>query len=210
MESTRGGGRQAVVLAITVVCGVVGGLLAIQFWTVDLWPRLLILFSGTAVGVTIAFRLLTTVRSQNREILVGPTKGGSARWRPEPTGVATSHAGPTNPSAAPNRPRGAPSHVALPLPGKPADTRQWWTESSTNSKPDRTANPSGQIPLPSYESDRPLIAQCPRCGDFLLDVTRAGPDYSFRCRNPRCGNQWSWTPGTAWPAVVVRRNLTRG
>src|SRR2546423_1474822 len=120
MESTRGGGQQAIVLAITVVCGVVGGLLAIQFWALDLWPRLIILFSCTAVGVTIGFRLLTTVRSQSREILMGPTKGGAARWWPEPTGGAMSRSGPTNPSAPPDRPRGAPSHVTLPLPGKPA------------------------------------------------------------------------------------------
>jgi hypothetical protein len=64
------------------------------------------------------------------------------------------------------------------------------------------------VSLSSYATDRTLIAQCPRCGDFQLDMARHGEDYSFRCRNAPCGNVWDWTPGTAWPAVVVRRNLT--
>lgn len=53
----------------------------------------------------------------------------------------------------------------------------------------------------------PLIAQCPRCGEFRLDVVPDPTAYHLRCLGPACGHAWQWVPGTPWPPVVVRRDL---
>jgi uncharacterized protein (DUF983 family) len=46
-----------------------------------------------------------------------------------------------------------------------------------------------------------LIAQCPRCGAFDLDIRRGTPSWTCRCES--CGHAWTWQPGTAWPQVRV-------
>lgn len=116
---------------------------------------------------------------------VPPARGGG--WpHPAPHNTpATTPAPPTVPVPVRPEPERPPRQLVLPLTGA------------------RT-QPVGD----GYDPRRALIAQCPRCGEFRLDVTRAGAAYAFRCHNDSCANTWSWTPGTAWPAVVVRRNLT--
>ncbi|MGH3931193.1 MAG: hypothetical protein ACRDTF_14585, partial [Pseudonocardiaceae bacterium] len=94
-------------------------------------------------------------------------------------------------------------------------TSQWWTESPSVAAPaDRREPPAGRqspaFKVSSYDAESALIAQCPRCGEFRLKVSEVAQAYAFRCRNERCGNTWSWTPGTSWPPVVVRRNLPGG
>ncbi|HWO67660.1 MAG TPA: hypothetical protein VNO31_47255, partial [Umezawaea sp.] len=64
------------------------------------------------------------------------------------------------------------------------------------------------VPRQEFDARRAHIAQCPHCAGFELDVHRVERGYAFRCRDTGCGNQWEWASGTAWPAVVVRRNLT--
>ncbi|MFD0201951.1 MULTISPECIES: hypothetical protein [Saccharothrix] len=83
--------------------------------------------------------------------------------------------------------------------------RTWWTET-----PARQATvPTGpEHARDGREVDRAVVAQCPRCGDFRLDVTQDADAYAFRCRNPRCGHRWEWHAGAPWPTTVVRRNLT--
>lgn len=114
-----------------------------------------------------------------------------------------------------------PARIALPLPGGSAPpsngtaTRQWWAETPSAAAPsDRREPPalrrSPAPPLSSYDVESALIAQCPRCGEFRLDVSHVARAYAFQCRNASCGNTWSWTPGTPWPPVVVRRNLPGG
>lgn len=94
-----------------------------------------------------------------------------------------------------------------PHPPSPVEPGDWWTE--------RPAAPQGRHarigeaapPLSGYPEASPLIAQCPECGEFRLDVSEHGRAFAFQCRNPGCANTWSWTPGTPWPPVVVRRTL---
>jgi hypothetical protein len=118
-------------------------------------------------------------------------------------------------------PSTAPARIALPLPGGSAPpsngtaTRQWWAETpSAAASSDRRElsahHRSPAPPLSSYDAESALIAQCPRCGEFRLDVSHVAQDYVFQCRNGSCGNTWNWTPGTPWPPVVVRRNLLGG
>jgi hypothetical protein len=55
--------------------------------------------------------------------------------------------------------------------------------------------------------DRALIAQCPRCGAFGVDVDNRAAEWLFACQE--CRQRWTWRPGTAWPAVQIRPE-TRG
>jgi hypothetical protein len=51
------------------------------------------------------------------------------------------------------------------------------------------------------------VVQCPWCGDFGVDVSQQQPGFAFACR--RCGHQWRWQAGEAWPVSVVRPRLGR-
>ncbi len=52
------------------------------------------------------------------------------------------------------------------------------------------------------------VVQCPRCGGFRLDVRQQEPGFAFTCRT--CGHPWQWSPGSAWPAGVVRPGCADG
>jgi len=206
MTPTRRSDHRMAILLVTVVSGLAGGLLAHLIWrNVEAGALLLILFAGSAIATVAAFSLLTG------ETQPGPREAGSPSSPPAP--VQTGSAGPVLNSSTRSRPD-TPGRVLLPLveqsPVPVSGKRRWWAETSPNSG-GRTATPPAPAPsLANYEAHRALIAQCPQCGDFRIDVSSAGSSYSFRCRNPRCANTWTWTPGSPWPAVVVRRNLTGG
>jgi hypothetical protein len=188
--------RPAVILVVTILCGLAGALLASGFLHVNVFLSVVVIDGGTALGAAIAL-LLTSART-----VAAPIRRDDPppAWRPAPPQVA----------APPTRQQ--PSHLALPLAGgKPASGRQWWTETNATAPKRDGATAISAAPAPplsSYRAQDAMIAQCPRCGDFRIDAARHGSDYAFRCRNERCGNNWTWTPGTPWPAVVVRRNLT--
>jgi hypothetical protein len=46
------------------------------------------------------------------------------------------------------------------------------------------------------------IVQCPRCGDFDVEVRRDGDLFAFICVRRR--HEWTWTRGKPWPATVIR------
>lgn len=94
-----------------------------------------------------------------------------------------------------------------PLPARPTEPgtkpdRTWWTETPTPPSTPRHETPKG------YDVDRAVVAQCPRCGDFRLDLKQDGDSCAFHCRNPNCGHRWEWRAGAPWPTTVIRRNLT--
>lgn len=208
--------KKAVVLGITVICGLIGGLLAApltDIGDVDVGWKVLIFIVSTAVGASVAFGLLTReprIQEQPKESdkrLPWPPPKPPSGPVPGPPAIPP----PAIPSQSTRQP-GTPSHVAVPLPGgAKGGAQSWWERSGSNSAPKHAAAPAtpvSHVPLSSYAADRALIAQCPRCGGFELDMARHGEQYSFRCRNAQCGNELRWTPGSPWPAVVVRRNLT--
>ncbi|NUT99195.1 MAG: hypothetical protein HOY78_45045 [Saccharothrix sp.] len=110
----------------------------------------------------------------------------------------------------PPPPRPMPSPPPAPPAPQPDVNGQWWQQTgkpTTATKP--VAARKESVPLKDFDAHRAQIAQCPRCGGFELDVRRDGHACAFTCRNPDCRATWEWLPGTAWPATVVRRNLTR-
>lgn len=222
-EPSGGDGRQALVLVLTAVCGLTGGLLAVglltsRFEAASLWTALLIVSGGGVLATAVAFVLLTARPAPpRRRHAVAPTQAPQQPWY-----QATANQGrpgahrphnPITPADPDPAPRADPGHLVLPLnDAAPVPDGggggNWWNKSA----PAAAAATDQHTPAPnlsSYVADgTALVAQCPNCGDFRIDVHRGEKTYAFRCRNPRCGEEWRWTPGTAWPSVVVRRNLT--
>lgn len=184
--NARAADRHTMILFLTIAFGLAGGALVIPI--VDLSPLtwVVVVAGAATLSTLVAFFLLT---GEHR-----PAESP----RPSASPVTTTPA----PLPAPVT---TPSRVLAVEP-----SGQWWTKPGTPANNTPAAQPAGPAPpLSTYvATGAALVAQCPNCGDFRLDVTRGEPAYSFRCHNPRCRHEWHWTPGTDWPAVVVRRNLT--
>jgi hypothetical protein len=240
MTAPRGDNRQGLVLVLTAVCGMLGGLLAVglltdRFDAASVWAPLLIVAGAGVAATAVAFLLLTTGTAAPPRQPQAPPRQHPAPRQPaaqRPWYEASAGAGVAanqNPSAAHRspartaqaamdpRPQSDPGHLVLPLNDGAAEGggRDWWNRSAPAAAADndtRTDTRTDNRPAPNLSSyvaeGSALVAQCPNCGDFRIDVHRAEQAYAFRCRNPRCGEEWRWTPGTAWPSVVVRRNLT--
>jgi hypothetical protein len=62
-----------------------------------------------------------------------------------------------------------------------------------------------EYPVPGVRAEASAvrrIVQCPRCGDFGIELHRGPASFAFTCR--RCAHAWQWRPGRPWPATVVR------
>jgi hypothetical protein len=100
----------------------------------------------------------------------------------------------------------------LPLPPPPGEEPRsadapWW-DPAPGAPPRPSAN-AQRAPAPDLTTylASTLIAQCPRCGAFRLDIRQAGDAWDFRCED--CEHAWAWRPGTAWPPVRVTPGLRR-
>ncbi|HEV7653017.1 MAG TPA: hypothetical protein VGP26_33085 [Actinophytocola sp.] len=220
-DPARRGDRQALVLVLTAACGLAGGLLAVGLLTeryeaASVWVPLLIVSGVAVVATAVAFLVLTARPAPAHRPPAAPPAPqrphAAPRTAPPPSRPwydATANQSPRpaqRPPAAPE-PQVAPGHVVLPLEAGNDAGGQWWNKSAPAAAAGHDSPPAPD--LPSHVADgTALVAQCPNCGDFRIDVHRADPGYAFRCRNPQCGEEWRWTPGTPWPSVVVRRNLT--
>lgn len=174
--------RNAIVLALTAVCAAAGGLIGLRTWDLDLWRSVTVVVVGALLGVLLAFGVLTTDR------------------RP----VTRTHH-PT-PAVAEREPVFAQAASSSEPETKPAN-RTWWAEAPAPPATTTATRPQ-EPPRQGYDVDRAVVAQCPRCGDFRLDLKQDGESCAFHCRNPNCGHRWEWRAGTPWPTTVVRRNLT--
>jgi hypothetical protein len=56
--------------------------------------------------------------------------------------------------------------------------------------------------LPISAAGASRVVQCPRCGEFAVEVGLRAPGFAFRCHC--CGHEWRWAPGASWPVSVVR------
>jgi hypothetical protein len=108
----------------------------------------------------------------------------------------------------------APASVAIPVSGQ-----AWWEattaegraaaprpgaepEAARAATEEGVASATGSVDDGAAGGALTRVVQCPRCGDFGVDVRHREPGFAFACG--RCGNQWRWQPGSAWPATVVR------
>jgi hypothetical protein len=151
----------------------------------------------------------------------GATQAVPAAGTPTRNGWATAASVPHwSPPATPSRSRAAsgpggdragvpaeegrqPANVAVPVP-----SGAWWHDTAKSPEAERAPAPTELPPLDRLDPAASVrIVQCPRCGDFLVDLTHQHPGFAFGCR--RCQHRWQWTPGTAWPVSVVRPRLGR-
>jgi hypothetical protein len=167
----------------TVVAAGVGGLLGGKLW--ELGPLRLVFVAGVGgfFGVLFALGWIT------RPVVAPPPVVRQAIAGVQPGPGRSDLVQPT--TAPPDRSGGV-------------ERQGWWEKDSLPAAAVVQVAPRQQ----EFDARRAHIAQCPHCAGFELDVHRVERGFAFRCRNPRCGHQWEWAPGAAWPAVVVRRNLT--
>src|SRR4051812_41670035 len=119
----------------------------------------------------------------------------SPAWRPAPKAVEDEASG------------RQPESLAVPVPGS-----RWWEAAgngATTPGVDRAGSSSGPPEGPPVDLSEygPIahVVQCPRCGDFAVDLVQEQAEFRFDCR--RCRHKWRWQPGSPWPATVVRPRL---
>ncbi|MEU4447675.1 hypothetical protein AB0K14_35765 [Actinosynnema sp. NPDC050801] len=190
--------------ALTTGCAAIGALIGVQFWDLGAWRVVTVVAVGTVLGAVVALGLLTVDRRPRVRAATSPEPAPPPPTTPTtaPTRIPTPAATPAAPSTPTTTPNPAAPQAAPPT---PATGRTWWTEARPTTVP---ADRRDMVPPAAHEVDRAVVAQCPRCGDFRLDLTEDGDTYAFRCRNPDCGNRWEWRADAPWPTTVVRRNLT--
>jgi hypothetical protein len=106
----------------------------------------------------------------------------------------------------------------------------WYADGAVDDDPQQAPNPFHVAPAPPPQPEldtrpaafetfdvpgarrsvgRPVrrVVQCPRCGDFGVDVSSANQSFSFACRS--CHHTWTWRSGRPWPATVVRPSAAK-
>jgi hypothetical protein len=182
---------------IIVAASVVGGLAAAAFVRLQsIWIAVAI---SAILGPVVAQAVLYRRPGLEKERGTRPGSASRSESRPEvPSGRNRGHEQP-----APGRAAAEPAAVVqvLPAPAAPAADAPWWVSARATPPPGRSsAGPDATPDLSTYLASA-LIAQCPRCGAFKLDIRRAPAKWAFRCES--CEHTWTWQPGTAWPQVRV-------
>ncbi|MCS7475288.1 hypothetical protein ACFFQW_29685 [Umezawaea endophytica] len=163
----------------TAVAAGVGGLLGGGLWELGTLRLVFVAGVGAFFGVLFALGWIT------RPVAAAPSpvvRQATAGFPPAP---------------------GRSDPVRLPERQAAVEKQGWWERDSLP-----TPVPKEMPGRQEFDARRARIAQCPHCAGFELDVHRVERGYAFRCRNAKCCHRWEWELGTAWPAVVVRRNLT--
>jgi hypothetical protein len=181
----------------------VGGFAAMAFlllWYDDVDTPLLLVFVATVVVLAVL-----TVGVILAQLRPGPALAPPPR-RPPPRTPPPSLP-PTRPSTADTDGWAAPADGWLPtFPGSNPSLAATVSEDPT---PPVTAPPTTvEHPVPGAPPRAtPVrrIVQCPRCGDFAVDVRPGPTTVGFACR--RCRHGWEWAPGRSWPITLVRPSL---
>jgi hypothetical protein len=108
--------------------------------------------------------------------------------------------------AQPSTAETAPVNIAVPIRGGASTTV---ASAGAPGLPPAQGGSAAVAGLSDCASDVAVtqIVQCPRCGDFAVEVRNQKPGFALSCKV--CGNDWRWKPGSAWPTTVVRPRLKR-
>jgi hypothetical protein len=187
----------ALLSATTLVATLLGGILGVGLrsgWS----PRtpVLLLVLGL-VGLTGLAVVHAQPRSGSPSPQPGAAEGGGGQ-----SVAASPRDAPPRPGAGmgerPSAPDGDQVTVALPVPSD-----QWWGRGTPVPRAGAAATTAEPVNAPDLETylQTSIVAQCPRCAAFRLDVDASPPGYRFECR--ACGCRWEWQPGQPWPSVHV-------
>jgi hypothetical protein len=228
----RGPGRPAEIwwILLVLAAALVGGLAAAALVHASLIMAVVVSVVAAAIAV-LALRMAPAV-ARGPETFgsapVVPPPGSPADPSPPPPPPPTAPAqAPAFGAPEPGAPRPAfPAETVVDGPPAPAETvvemlplppppgegprpagAPWWDPAP--GAPPRPSAGAKRVPAPDLTTylASTLIAQCPRCGAFRLDIRQAGDAWDFRCED--CEHAWAWRPGTAWPPVRVTPGLRR-
>jgi hypothetical protein len=203
-------------LVITVIVSVAAG--AIAVFAVARWPgQPAELTDGRPEGLERGLQRRPPADS------AAPTQPYPARQSPEPspgagyTRVDPRYRAPQREYAEPGTATRTRSAVELIPFRSPRDAdqgaRNWWRAAAAPPpSPEDRGAPAPDLstyldPAVTARLDSAVIAQCPRCGAFELDIDRDRDPWAFGCQ--ACDHTWTWRPGTPWPAVRVAPRLRK-
>lgn len=204
------GGLEAVLWSLIIVAAsVAGGLAAATL--VDLPSIWIAVAIPAVIGSVIEAAVLYRRPGSAGKPGNGPeTAEPRSVPRPEvPSGRYDAHfRGHQDPAPGPAAAESAAMVQVLPVPSAASVETPWWAAARVMPPPERSN--AGLVATPDLSTflASALIAQCPRCGAFKLDIKRAPARWACRCES--CEHTWTWQPGTAWPQVRVaprRRGL---
>lgn len=203
-------GRAGLLLpAATAGAALLGAVLAARLFVADGFAQVVAIVVGVAIGIGAALWIAPVPGTRPDPA----PRRTVARPSGPPSAARTPDAGPTRPPPAGARTSGTQADVAravLPLlraGDTPPGPAPWWTDGPRARTPRAPLHRPAAPDLTDYVASA-LVAQCPHCGGFRLDVVADRPGYAFGCGD--CGMRWRWQPGTPWPAVVVRRGPPTG
>jgi hypothetical protein len=191
-----------------LVASVAGGLAAAALVTLpSIWIAVAI---PAIIGPAIARAVLYRRPGLAQERGTGSDPASRSVSRADmPSGLRDGHyRGHERPAPAPAPAEPTAVVQVLPVPDAPPADAPWW-EASRAMPPSERSN-AGLVATPDLSAylASALIAQCPCCGAFKLDI-RHGPT-GWACRCEACGHTWTCQPGTAWPQVrIAPRRRTR-
>jgi|SRR5882757_6059921 len=192
------------VAALTLAGGVCGGLLATPLLDLQGLRLPLLIAAGALFGCALA---LLVVASGTRLPAQWPDSPRAHRAGETTESVSVLRAAsqqpePVNTPPALDRNRYAPADPArVVVPVGDATAGGWWTRPRGNAgqppRPEPIGSPSTPDLTRYLESSR--IVQCPRCGDFRVDLLHTADGFAFRCTSD---HRWEWRPGALWPATI--------
>jgi hypothetical protein len=218
---TGGQGANLVWSALFVVAAVVGGLAAADITRESSVVAVLFSLLVAAILVIALYRGLLDQAQPEGESEAGRSRGvpparrgggsGGAHRAGAEQGSPAQPRQPAQPGTA--QPGTAQSGTAQPTAVQPGAVRlvqsqpggAWWEGHVQPGSAQPPGSGSGTRPRPvalSHFLDQAIIAQCPKCGAFAVDVDNRAAEWLFSCQE--CEQRWTWQPGRPWPAIHLR------
>jgi hypothetical protein len=191
--------------ALLIVASALGGLAAADITRESNFVAVAVSLLIAAILVFAHYQGFLDPRGPAREPPVGPPAGPTPD-RPVDPGMHRIDPGATIP---PSGQRPVPDEPVKPgavqLVQQQSSGGGWWEGHVTAPSGGRAAPSPGprKVDLSQF-LDQALIAQCPNCGAFKIDVDNRAAEWIFGCRE--CRRRWTWQPGRPWPPIQVRPN----
>lgn len=180
-------GQEVLLRLATFAAAVLGGALAANLRGLGFGISLLLVGGAAVIGAVVATLLAPGERHSLVTVPPGPATDPAEPWWNNLDASPSTGSASVDSGVQPTR-RTEP----LALPSRQPDL-------PTGPLPRRT-----EPHLPPH-AEAVVVAQCPQCGSFRLDV-QGDIAIELRCRD--CTYSWPWAPERPWPPVVVRRDLS--
>jgi hypothetical protein len=212
MRRADGQGSDLAWAVLFVVASVIGGLAAADITHESPFVALGCSLLVAAIMVAAMYRGLLdrTSPPDNRQARRPYVDERRPPALPAGQGWAASHPAVPDPPGGP-RPARPPAPDVPVQPGlvrlvQPGASGAWWEGQTAAGAGPQEPAPAAVPPADlSKFIDKVLIAQCPNCGAFGVDVNDQAPELIFGCQE--CRHRWTWQPGQPWPVLRVRPSV---